>query len=192
MFEASVTAPLSPRAKHVLSIDADTAYTTLVPGKAGSAEARDGLELLKPSDVLAAPGADRDAAAAALAGLWLWHDFLHESHELSQSVETPTGSYWHAIMHRREGDFSNAKYWYRRVGNHLAMPSIAARVDVLTQSLPSDKAIFRLTAGGWRPEAFVDLVEAVNADPNDARRQLAIDIGKIEWQTLFETTLREA
>lgn len=192
MLDASLAALLSPRARHVLTIDAATAYTTLVPTRGGSVEARDALELVKPADVLAAPGADRDATSAALAGLWLWHDFLHESHELSQSVETPTGSYWHAIMHRREGDFSNAKYWCRRVGNHLAFPAIAARVDVLTQTLPSDKAIFRLTAGGWHPDAFVDLVETVSGNLNDPRRQLVVDIGQTEWQTLFETTIREA
>src|SRR5687768_10504407 len=58
---------------------------------------------------------DRDMARACLAGLWLYHDFLDESHTLSQCIDTPSGSYWHAIMHRREGDFANSKYWFRRV-----------------------------------------------------------------------------
>jgi hypothetical protein len=48
------------------------------------------------------------------AGLWLYVDDLDRSHHVSQSIETPVGSYWHGIMHRREGDFSNAKYWFRR------------------------------------------------------------------------------
>jgi hypothetical protein len=51
---------------------------------------------------------DRDAAAACLAGLWLYHDFLDESHTISQGLHTPEGSYWHALMHRREPDFSNS------------------------------------------------------------------------------------
>ena len=55
-------------------------------------------------------------AAACLAGLWLHHNFLDESHTLSQDIDTTTGSYWHAIMHRREGDYGNAKYWLHRVG----------------------------------------------------------------------------
>ncbi len=61
---------------------------------------------------------DRKAAAACLSGLWLLHDFLDESHTISQSITTPTGSYWHGIMHRREPDYANAKYWFRRVGEH--------------------------------------------------------------------------
>ena len=61
---------------------------------------------------------DHDMAACCLSALWLRNDFLDESHQISQSIETATGSYWHGIMHRREPDFSNAKYWFRRVGSH--------------------------------------------------------------------------
>src|SRR5436190_15268648 len=38
---------------------------------------------------------DEGMAKACLAGLWLYHDFLEESHVLSQDIDTPTGSYWH-------------------------------------------------------------------------------------------------
>lgn len=183
---------LSPRARHVFSIDAGSAYTALVPTRAGSAEARDALELLKPGDVLATPATDREAAAAALSGFWLWHDFLHESHELSQKIETPTGSFWHAIMHRREGDFSNAKYWFRRCANHPALPAIAARVDTLIQQMPADKSLLRLTAAQtWNGPAFVDLVEAVHRDLADPRRATVIELQKLEWRTLFEVSLRD-
>ena len=61
---------------------------------------------------------DREMARACLAALWLYHDFLDESHRISQSVHGREGSYWHGIMHRREGDYANAKYWFRRVGAH--------------------------------------------------------------------------
>jgi hypothetical protein len=52
------------------------------------------------------------------AGLFLYIDELDLSHRLSQDLDSPTGSYWHAIMHRREGDFSNSKYWLNRAGRH--------------------------------------------------------------------------
>src|SRR5439155_27265178 len=48
---------------------------------------------------------DRLMGSACLAGLWLWFDYLDESHSLSQDIHTPEGSFWHGIMHRREGDF---------------------------------------------------------------------------------------
>jgi hypothetical protein len=61
---------------------------------------------------------DRQMALCCLSGLWLLHNFLDDSHTISQDMPTTSGSYWHALMHRREPDFENAKYWFRRVGRH--------------------------------------------------------------------------
>ena len=38
------------------------------------------------------------------------------AHQLAQSVDTPKGAWVHAYLHRKEGDLSNADYWYRRAG----------------------------------------------------------------------------
>ena len=102
--------------------------------------ARAKLAGLAPADVVGAPPVDPNMAAACLAGLWLYHDFLDESHTLSQDIHTPTGSFWHAVMHRREGDFDNSKYWWRRVGEH----PVFAPLHVAAQEA------FRLTPIGPR------------------------------------------
>ena len=53
------------------------------------------------------------------AGLHLMNDDLDRAHVLSQAHEgNATADYWHAIVHRREGDYSNSKYWLARVGDH--------------------------------------------------------------------------
>lgn len=106
-----------------------------------------------------------DAPKSLLAGLWLYVNDLERSHEISQSLSTPTGSYWHGIMHRREGDFWNSKYWFRQVGSHPAMAEI-----------------------GYDPYEFVDACEVDRGkDQNDL-----IDLQRREWQTLFEWCRQEA
>ncbi len=59
------------------------------------------------------------------AGLHLWNDDLDHAHILVQALEgDPTADYWHAIIHRREGDWSNAGYWFRRVGEHPVLMDV--------------------------------------------------------------------
>jgi hypothetical protein len=52
------------------------------------------------------------------AGLLLYLDELELSHAISQSIDTPLGAWWHAIMHRREGDYWNSHYWLDRACSH--------------------------------------------------------------------------
>ncbi len=77
------------------------------------------------------------------AGLWLYVDDLERSHELSQSLDDATGAYWHGIMHRREGDFSNSHYWMRRAARHPLRQSHSdldpdALIDAVSQAPGSD------------------------------------------------------
>ena len=64
-----------------------------------------------------------------LSGLWLLAGDLDRSHSISQSIENREGSFLHGIMHRREGDFDNAKYWFRRVGSHPVFETLARSSD---------------------------------------------------------------
>ena len=67
---------------------------------------------------------DEMFGASVKSGLLLWNDALDASHKISQRINSQTGSYWHGIMHRREPDYSNAKYWFRRVGAHATFPAL--------------------------------------------------------------------
>jgi hypothetical protein len=54
----------------------------------------------------------------------LWYDAKgnwDKAHEISQSIHTARGSWVHAYLHRKEGDMSNAAYWYARAGRDLPM-----------------------------------------------------------------------
>ena len=63
--------------------------------------------------------------------LLLWHDHLDAAHTLAQASETADGNFIHAILHRREPDSSNSKYWWRSVGNHPCFQEMSRRVDEL-------------------------------------------------------------
>jgi hypothetical protein len=125
---------------------------------------------------------DADMAQACLAGLWLYHDFLDESHRISQDIDTPTGSYWHGILHRREPDPSNAAYWFRRVGKHPIFPALSTAARDLGLPLPSDR---------WDPFAFIDLCEK-HRDTGDADEQMLRRVQQQEWELLFDWCFRQA
>ena len=184
--------PLSPAARELLRLNAETAYTELLPRQPGPAAAGDRLHSMSPADVIAGKIADANDAACVLAGLWLWHDFLDESHTICQAIETPSGSYLHAIMHRREGDFGNAKYWYARVPTHPIFTALAAQASDLVASAPASKALLRLTSNGWNGAALVDLIQQVHESPSDPRYELAVALQQMEWRVLFDHCLRGA
>ncbi len=119
------------------------ALNELGPGKPDHAQ-RARLDQLSPEQLLAPhPVRDRQMAEACLAGLWLLHDFLDESHTISQSIDTLEGSYWHGIMHRREPDYENAKYWFRRVPVHpLYAPLACAAHELAVAAAPDARADF--------------------------------------------------
>lgn len=105
------------------------------------------------------PG-DPDMVKALHSALWLYHDFLDESHEISQELHTPTGSLLHAVMHRREPDAWNSKYWLRRVGDH----PVYAEIGVAAKELGYG-------TGAWNPVRFVDDCEAARGS-GTAREEL--------------------
>lgn len=120
-----------------------------------------------------APVARQDYAECVRAGLYLRFGALDDSHRVSQGIATSSGSYWHGIMHRQEGDWSNAKYWFRRVGEH-----------------PVHADLERETAAAWDPFRFVDECGAASAPGRDGSE--AAHLQMLEWRLLTLHCYRRA
>ena len=45
------------------------------------------------------------------------------AHDIAQDIETPTGSWIHALLHLIEGDLGNARYWFLEAGRPVKKPS---------------------------------------------------------------------
>jgi len=102
--------------------------------------------------------------AELVAGLWLYAGNLDRSHKISQGIQTATGSFWHGIMHRREGDFGNSHYWFRNAGSHPAMADIP----------------------DYDPHRFIEEIqEGHRGNPDEL-----VDVQRGEWAALFSWCAR--
>ena len=91
--------------------------------------------------------APRRAQITALA--LCWHDRWDAAHDVCQSMEgNPEADFVHAVLHRREGDADNARYWLDRVGDH---PVFKHLVPVAAAEGFDDL----VADGAWRPIAFL-------------------------------------
>ena len=126
------------------------------------------------------------AAACCLAGLWLWNGFLDHSHKISQEIDTPEGSWWHGIMHRREPDSRNAAHWFRKVGNHPLFESLATKMQRLaSERLIPKSASWLATVDCWDPFRFIDLCESARCSGDSDLQAYTREAATIEWYELF-------
>lgn len=73
---------------------------------------------------------------APMAALW-WDakgDWA-KAHGLVDELETSEGMAVHAYLHRKEGQASNADYWYERAGRRFRRATLAEEWEALVEGL---------------------------------------------------------
>ena len=120
--------------------------------------------------------------------LLLRGDFPEESHTTSQTIGFAEGSYWHAIMHRLEPDYSNSKYWFNRVGTHPVFEQLGARAP----SVVSEELLSEFASPSWDPFRFTDTCEAaVNGKLGKYRHDLE-QLQELEFDLLLAHCYQQA
>lgn len=159
----------------------------LGPGPRAHVESIRSLEDRLDGLIRAWPRSARNVALLR-ALVFLWHDHLHAAHAIVQDLEDADAALIHAMLHRREPDYWNAKYWFRRVGLHPVYPALVAEVARLLQGDEAMEVRARLLpAGVWNPAAFVDFCqEYAGLAGSEAHRQQAISIQREEFRLLLE------
>ena len=144
---------------------------TLVPQAAWSTELTDALESVSLDELFQGESVKNATFGGAIkSGLLLWNDALDESHNISQELTNQTGSYWHGIMHRREPDYSNAKYWFGRVGAHPIFPALRERALARLKEMPNPSDALAHIAQtieseeNWDAYQFIDWCQAAEAE----------------------------
>ena len=78
--------------------------------------------------------ADRppEALTAPLLALWYdGHGDWKRAHEIVQAERSRSAERVHAYLHRKEGDLSNADYWYNRAGEERPRGRLETEWDEL-------------------------------------------------------------
>jgi hypothetical protein len=71
----------------------------------------------------------------------LWYDAKgdwNKAHQIIQDVEDKTAAWIHAYLHRKEGDVTNADYWYSRAGRKRPAISLEQEWELIIKELIMD------------------------------------------------------
>lgn len=117
------------------------------------------------------------------AGLLYAFDAVNESHRIIQEIESDEASYWHGMCHRREGDFENSRYWFRRTGRLSVFTELHARAADLSPLMARQL--------DWDPYLFVGQCEQARFGGDLDQKEL-IALQRMEFEVMFGYLWREA
>jgi hypothetical protein len=132
-----------------------------------------------------------DDSLVRAGALWL-HGFLDDSHQIVQKNSSAEASYWHALMHRSEGDFGNSIYWFGKVGNHPVYEALRREVEKLERSSDSQEALRALLKETeWDSRHFVGLCQKAH-DGKFGDLKLLQQVAAAEYHLLMSFVLKQS
>ena len=116
-------------------------------------------------------------------GLLYAVDALEPAHAIFQEAKGDLGSYWHGMMHRREADFDNARYWFRRAGE---LPFFGALQGAVSEFSP-DMA----RQSNWDPYLFTGQCEQARFGAEELVGEM-IKLQQVEFEVIFDYCWRQS
>ena len=159
------------------------------------------LQKLVPTDILDRElwRSVRDATDAALAGeaeiadaaklalvrgaLLYALDDIDGCHRIFQDAAGDLGAYWHGVVHRREADFDNARYWFRRAG---ALPFFGE-----LHGRAAEHSTDQAKQLDWDPYLFTGQCEQARFGDEELLRELRA-LQRAEFEVLLDYSWRQS
>jgi len=117
------------------------------------------------------------------AGLLYAYDAIDESHRIVQEIGSNHASYWHGMIHRREGDFENSRYWFRRTGKLGVFSEMHARAAEVSPLMGRQM--------DWDPYVLVGQCEQARFGGDVDQKEL-VALQRIEFEVMFDYLWRDA
>jgi hypothetical protein len=147
---------------------------------------RDAWRRLKEADDATVAGGSIGAPQAfevVRGGLLYALDDLAGCHEFFQNTASDLVGYWHGMMHRREADFDNARYWFRRAGTLPFFPALHGRASEISTDMEKQYS--------WDPYLFTGNCEQHRFGADSEEGDLA-RLQRAEFDVVFDYSWRQA
>ncbi len=163
----------------------------LAPAQPFSGEGLERLRLTSAGALFDAPPASTTFAQCSESALYLYFSDLDRSHRISQEIGSTTGSFLHGIMHRQEPDYSNARYWFRKVASHPVYNALRAAA---LHDLPRGSKLRNPIDSRPEWDAFwmVEQCEVARGSGGQDLEHDLLIIQSLEWRLLFDYCYRQA